>query len=114
MLARQTPEGWQSSLVSETWQRAASVFVAVFVVLCTLTAGSPAGFSPTYTTTFAGTENPLSEGGRWSNNGLDWTTIRKANGLACSTQSGIETGKFAYNDSYALLSGFSPDQEAWG
>ena len=29
-------------------------------------------------------------------------------------QSGTETGKFAYNDSYALLSGFPPDQEAWG
>jgi len=68
----------------------------------------------TYSTTFAGTEDPLSEGGRWSNNGLDWTNIRKDHGLACSTQSGIEAGKFKFNDSYAVLSGFPPDQEAWG
>jgi hypothetical protein len=76
--------------------------------------GSAAGFCQTYTTTFAGIENPLSEGGKWSNNGLDWTNIRKANGLAYSTQSGTEAGKFKYKDSYAVLSGFPPDQEAWG
>jgi hypothetical protein len=68
----------------------------------------------TSTTNYSGTENPLTEGGKWSNNGLDWTTIRKGNGIAHSTQSGIETGKFKYNDSYAHLSGFPPDQEAWG
>jgi hypothetical protein len=68
----------------------------------------------TYTTNFSGTENPLTEGGKWSNNGLDWTNIRKGNGKAYSTQSGIETGKLKYNDSFAHLSGFPPDQEAWG
>jgi hypothetical protein len=73
-----------------------------------------AGFCQTYTTTFDGTEDPLSEDGRWSNNGLDWTNIRKGNGIAYSTQSGIEAGKFKYRDSYALLSGFPPDQQAWG
>ncbi len=30
-----------------------------------------------YGTTFDGDENPLSEGGKWSNNGLDWTKIRE-------------------------------------
>jgi len=86
----------------------------MWVVPCALGPGSPAGFCQSYSTTFAGNENPLSEGGKWSNNGLDWTNIRKANGLAYSTQSGIDKGKFAYNDSYAVLSGFPPDQEAWG
>ncbi len=114
MLTRQTPVGSQSSLVSGTWQRVAAAFLAVSVVLFALAAGSPNCFCQTYSTNFAGTENPLSERGRWSNDGLDWTNIRKANGLAYSTQSGTETGKFAYNDSYALLSGFPPDQEAWG
>jgi len=95
-------------------QRSASLYAAVCVVLCVLGPLSPAGFCQTYTTNFAGTEIPLSERGKWSNNGLDWTTIRKSNGLAYSTQSGTESGLSAYNDSYALLSGFPPDQEAWG
>ncbi len=67
-----------------------------------------------YSTTFAGDENPLSEGGRWSNNGLDWTKIRKAGGLAFGTQTGTNKGIYRYDDSYAHLSGFPPDQEAWG
>ena len=83
-------------------------------VLCALASVPPAGFCQTYTTTFAGDENPLSEGGKWSNNGLDWTHIRKGHGIAYSTQSGTETGKFKFKDSYAILSGFPPDQEAWG
>ena len=114
MFARQSPQAWQRPIGLVPWLRAASAFGAVSVVFCALAFGSPASYCQTYSTTFAGTENPLSEGGRWSNNGLDWTTIRKSNGLAYSTQSGTEIGKFAYNDSYALLSGFPPDQEAWG
>ena len=35
-------------------------------------------------------------------------------GIACSTQSGTEAGKFQYRDSHAVLAGFPPDQEAWG
>jgi hypothetical protein len=73
-----------------------------------------AGFAQTYTTEFKGTEDPLSEGGKWSNNGLDWTRIRKSGGIACGTQTGTEDGDKKYADSYAILSGFPPDQEAWG
>jgi hypothetical protein len=72
------------------------------------------GFSQTYTTRFPGAEDPLSEGGRWTNNGVDWTRITKKEGLACGTQTGTNTGKYKFNDSYAHLSGFPPDQEAWG
>jgi hypothetical protein len=114
MPTRQTPQGWRRSVAREQWQRAASAFAAVCVFLWAMGPGSPVGFSQTYTTTFAGTENPLSEDGRWSNNGLDWTNIRKGNGLAYSTQSGTEAGKFKFRDSYAVLLGFPPDQEAWG
>jgi hypothetical protein len=80
-----------------------------------LPAGLPqSGFSQTYTTRFEETEDPLSEGGKWVNQGIDWTRIRKTNGIACGTQSGTNTGIYQYDDSYAHLSGFPPDQEAWG
>ncbi len=67
-----------------------------------------------FSTQFEGTESPLSEGGVWSNNGLDWTKIRKKDGVAFGTQTGTNTGIYRYDDSYAHLSGFPPDQEAWG
>jgi hypothetical protein len=75
---------------------------------------SIAGFAQTYTTTFEGTENPLSEGGKWTNNSLDWTKIYKKDGIACGTETGTNTGIYKFDDSFAHLSGFPPDQEAWG
>jgi hypothetical protein len=69
--------------------------------------------SPAYSTAFDGDEDPLSEGGRWANNGLDWTRIRKQGGIAYGTQTGTNGGSHQYDDSYAHLSGFPPDQEAW-
>jgi len=61
-----------------------------------------------YTTNFGGYENPISENGAWSNTGLDWTNVVKNNGLACGTLTGAD----GYNDSYAVLAGFSPNQTA--
>jgi hypothetical protein len=61
-----------------------------------------------YTTNFPGTENPISEGGVWSNVGQDWTSVRTTPGLAFGTNGAAN----AYDDSYAHLSGFSPDQTA--
>jgi len=61
-----------------------------------------------YTTNFQGNENPLSEGGTWSNNGLDWTVVQKLNGVA----QGTLTGTVGYDDSYALLSAFTSYQSA--
>ncbi len=75
---------------------------------------STAGWAQTYTTSFEGTENPLSEGCRWTNNSLDWTRIRKIGGIACCTQTGTNTGIYKFDDSFAHLSGYPPDQEAWG
>lgn len=70
-----------------------------------------------YATDFRQNENPVSEGGKWKNgggNGLDWTNVRTINGIACGTQTGRDSGYFSYNDSYAILSGFLPDQTAEG
>lgn len=84
----------------------------------TVIANEAGGDRPTsgqmYTTTFDGGENPLSENGKWIHNGLDWTRIRKSGGIAYGTQTGTNKGVQAYDDSYAHLSGFPPDQEAWG
>ena len=71
----------------------------------------------TYTSDFSQAENPISENGKWTNgaqNGVDWTDVRTIAGIACGTQTGRDTGHYAYNDSYAILSGFPPDQTAEG
>jgi hypothetical protein len=86
----------------------------LFVTLLASAGCSMSGSSQTYSTRFEGIEGPLSEGGRWTNNGIDWTQIRKEYGIASGTQTGTNTGIYKFNDSYAHLSGFPPDQEAWG
>jgi hypothetical protein len=60
-----------------------------------------------YATNFPATENPISEGGRWRNTGLDWTPVATSGGLAFSTQTRNE-----YDDSYSFLSGFGPNHTA--
>ena len=71
----------------------------------------------TYTTDFSFTENPISENGKWKNggsNGFDWNNVITGKGIAIGTQTGVDTGVQRYNDSYAILSGFPPDQTAEG
>ena len=54
-------------------------------------------------------ENPISEGGRWLNNGGPlWTRVQTVNGLAFGTNG----PQNPFNDSYAYLSGFAPNQQA--
>lgn len=65
-------------------------------------------WAQSYSTLFDGTENPLSENGVWTHTGADWTKVQKANGIAFGTQ----TGSGGYDDSYAVLSGFGPNQRA--
>ena len=67
-----------------------------------------------YTTDFDLTESPLSENGAWHHDGLDWTRVDSASGLAFGTQGlGVSrSGPAGYDDSYAYLSGFPPDQHA--
>ena len=61
-----------------------------------------------YSTTFDLTENPISEGGRWFN-----TAVRSGPG-ANGERTGVwhQWSPNTYDDSYAYLSGFGPDQQA--
>jgi hypothetical protein len=67
-----------------------------------------AAFSQSYTTNFSATENPISEGGKWTNGGavgIDFRDVQTANGRAYS--SGIVSG---YDDCIACLSGYPANQ----
>jgi hypothetical protein len=66
----------------------------------------PTGGSGSYSTTFNLTEFPISEGGKWRKANNPWTNVRTANGTAFGSN-GVTN---SYDDSYALLSGFGPDQ----
>jgi hypothetical protein len=84
--------------------------VFVSMVLFAIISLNLAGFCKTFSTNFDDTENPLSENGAWSHDGLDWKYVQKVDGIAYGTQ----TGNGGYDDSYAHLAGFGPDQTAWG
>ncbi|MEO8444378.1 MAG: dockerin type I domain-containing protein [Gammaproteobacteria bacterium] len=62
----------------------------------------------TYSTNFPATENPISEAGRWRRANNGFTNVRTSNGRAYGTNG----PRNAYDDSYALLSGYGPDQTA--
>jgi len=64
----------------------------------------PAGLL--YWTDFDVFENPISEAGVWRNTSELWTKAQTYNGLAFGTNGAREM----YDDSYAYLSGFGPDQ----
>jgi hypothetical protein len=59
-----------------------------------------------FTTSFSDLERPVSAGGAWHHLGTFWSLVRSADGHAMGTQ----TGSRGYDDSYAYLSGFGPDQ----
>ena len=64
-----------------------------FLLLLLALVAAPVYAQHNYSTSFTGTENPISEGGKWLNgatNGLDWCDVQKTPGLAfgvgsCST-----------------------------
>lgn len=64
--------------------------------------------SKSFATDFPLTERPISENGVWHHVGTSWTVVRSVANHAVGTQ----TGSAGYDDSYAYLSGFGPDQEA--
>lgn len=78
-----------------------------------VTAAQAAAASPTprhtYSTKFPMTEDPISEGGQWTNgrkDGLDWANVRTTSGLAFGTEpSGRRPAPQEYDDSTALLTG---------
>lgn len=68
-----------------------------------------------YSTVFPLTENPISEGGVWTNGGttgLDWTNVQTTAGLAFATQ--VAGPSPPFTDSVASLGGFGPNQWAQG
>jgi len=73
---------------------------AIMVVDGVAQAAAPDSY---YFTTFAGTENPISEAGAWSNIDATRTQMATANGHAFGTQPGG-----AYDDSVAWLAGTWP------
>lgn len=60
--------------------------------------------------TFNGSENPISRGGKLVNNGGSWTTLQEGGGVLFGSQD--NSGGF--DDSYAHLLGYGPNQRAWG
>jgi hypothetical protein len=86
----------------------ALVFVVGIVPGGEASAGAKSWPRMKYETLFTGVEDPLSEGGAWSNNGLVWSRVTKTNGVAAGTQGGNN----GYDDSYARLSGFPPNHSA--
>ncbi len=69
---------------------------------------SATGATVRYATSFDLTENPISEAGYWRRAANSWTNVRTANGNAFGTNGRANR----YDDSYALLSGFGPNQQA--
>jgi len=69
-----------------------------------------------YSTSFTGTENPLSEGGVWINGGsvgLDWSNCQKYANHATGTV--ITGGSSGADDATAVLAGsWQADQRCWG
>jgi hypothetical protein len=67
----------------------------------------------TYTTNFPLTENPMSEGGRWTDGGIfGKTNVQTSPGKAYGTMIGFDHVNFI--DSCACLSGFGPNHEIMG
>lgn len=68
-----------------------------------------------YATSFTQSETPLSEDGNWTHTSAayptgSWTYVQTSGGLALCTQDGLGTpASNIYNDSYAYLSNFAPD-----
>ena len=82
----------------------------------TASATQAAATTQSFATSFDGDENPLSEGGTWLHTNNTYTKAAKVSGVAHGTQSGSPSQQRAnlYDDSYAILSGFSPNQKASG
>jgi hypothetical protein len=107
--------------MSELSNRRRGIARAAWVILVVLSAcdgntPAPNNSSPTaagpavsFSTNFSGNETPITEGGVWRHAGLDWTTVKSERGQAHGTQT---NSSYAYNDSYAYLSGFPANQSA--
>jgi hypothetical protein len=72
------------------------------------------GIKGSYSTTFPLTENPISEGGSWTNGGatgLDWANVQTTPGLSFGTGP-VNAGTYSYADPTAVLKGvWAQDQQ---
>ena len=78
--------------------------------------GGQSGVGTPFVTDFDLTEAPIHEGGSWHHDGLDWVLVDTSDGIAFGTQLlGVtRSGPSQYNDAYAYLTGFAPNQQASG
>lgn len=78
--------------------------------------GGLSGVGIPYVTDFNFTEAPIHEGDSWHHDGLDWALVDTGNGIAFGTQAlGVaRSGPGQYDDAYAYLTGFAPNQQASG
>jgi hypothetical protein len=87
--------------------------VAALVVQFALLAAAQNKGPRTYTTSFQADENPISEGGQWTNgqaDGLDWKNVRTKSGLAFGAD---DSGDPHFADPTAVLTGeWAPNQTA--
>jgi hypothetical protein len=78
------------------------------------TQASGGGINGSYSTTFPLTENPISEGGSWTNGGatgLDWANVQTTPGLSFGTGP-VNAGTYLYADPTAVLKGvWAQDQQ---
>jgi hypothetical protein len=91
---------------------AAGFVLAVFFIHLSSLLFAPNVSAATYSTTFDGAENPISEGGMWVNgktHGVDWADCATTGGYAY----GLQSGQTGFDDSTALLAGtWGPNQSA--
>jgi hypothetical protein len=75
---------------------------------------SGGGINGSYSTTFPLTENPISEGGSWTNGGatgLDWANVQTTPGLSFGTGP-VNAGTYLYADPTAVLkNAWAQDQQ---
>lgn len=72
--------------------------LGLLLTLLAFSGGAATARAQTYTTSFDREEAPLSEGGQWRNDGLDWTSVRQNGGRAFGTQTGTNTGPRRFDD----------------
>ena len=72
-----------------------------------------AGCCQLYSTHFEGADSCSRKEKCGSITALIGQDQEKNRGIACANQTGTDTGIYQFDDSYAHLTGFPPDQEAW-
>jgi len=86
----------------------AALLVLAMAAVCSLKISPIKAQARTYATDFRLEENPISEGGVWQHRGASWAMARTFANRAVGSQ----TGSGGFDDAYAYLSGFGPNQTA--